>query len=122
MSTVDRCMRSCATGTTTIPNGMPTTGPSRRRGGTSRNGVVSRTLTLVGPNARLVGELILEGAMRQLKAGRDGEIEVAGLDLARSLTALGLSRARSHLFTPRRARSRQAILRRAPAAASPDGA
>lgn len=51
--------------------------------------VVSRTLTSVGPNATLV-EGGLEGAIRALKAGRDGEIEVAGPNLARSLTDLGL--------------------------------
>jgi dihydrofolate reductase len=51
--------------------------------------VVSRSLESVGPNASLIGE-DLEGAMRELKAGRDGEIEVAGPDLARSLTELGL--------------------------------
>jgi len=51
--------------------------------------VVSRSLTSVGPNATLVGN-DLEGAIRELKAGRDGEIEVAGPDLARSLTELGL--------------------------------
>ncbi len=51
--------------------------------------VVSRSLTSVGPNARLVGA-DLEGAIRALKAERDGEIEVAGPDLANSLTALGL--------------------------------
>jgi dihydrofolate reductase len=51
--------------------------------------VVSRSLKSVGPNARLVGE-DLDGAMRALKAGRDGEIEVAGPDLAHSLTELGL--------------------------------
>lgn len=51
--------------------------------------VVSRSLTSVGPNAALVdGDL--ESAIGALKAGRDGEIEVAGPDLARSLTALGL--------------------------------
>lgn len=51
--------------------------------------VVSRTLASVGPNATLVqGDL--EAAIRQLKAERDGEIEVAGPDLARSLTDLGL--------------------------------
>ena len=51
--------------------------------------VVSRTLESVGPNATLVaGDL--EGAIRELKAGRDGEIEVAGPDLAHSLTELGL--------------------------------
>jgi dihydrofolate reductase len=32
----------------------------------------------------------LEGAIRALKAGRDGEIEVAGPNLAQSLTELGL--------------------------------
>jgi dihydrofolate reductase len=31
----------------------------------------------------------LEGAIRELKSERDGEIEVAGPDLARSLTELG---------------------------------
>ncbi len=51
--------------------------------------VVSRTLKSVGPNATLVGG-DLEGAIRALKAGRDGEIEIAGPDLARSLTELGL--------------------------------
>src|SRR5262245_16677938 len=51
--------------------------------------VVSRTLTSVGPNARLVGD-DLAGAIRALKAERDGEIEVAGPDLAGSLTELGL--------------------------------
>lgn len=51
--------------------------------------VVSRSLQSVGPNAALIGN-DLEGAIRQLKAERDGEIEVAGPDLARSLTELGL--------------------------------
>lgn len=51
--------------------------------------VVSRTLVSVGPNARLVGD-DLETEIRRLKAGRDGQIEVAGPDLARSLTELGL--------------------------------
>ena len=51
--------------------------------------VVSRSLTSVGPNAKLV-EGDLEGALRTLKAERDGEIEVAGPDLANSLTDLGL--------------------------------
>lgn len=51
--------------------------------------VVSRSSDPVGPNARLVeGEL--EGAIRKLKAERDGEIEVAGPGLAQSLTELGL--------------------------------
>ena len=51
--------------------------------------VVSRSLQSVGPNARLVGD-DLERVMRELKAGREGEIEVAGPDLARSLTELRL--------------------------------
>ena len=51
--------------------------------------VVSRTMTSVGPNATLVGK-DLEGAIRELKTKRDGEIEVAGPELARSLTELGL--------------------------------
>lgn len=51
--------------------------------------VVSRTLESVGPNATLVaGDL--ERTIRALKAERDGEIEVAGPNLARSLTELGL--------------------------------
>jgi dihydrofolate reductase len=51
--------------------------------------VVSRSLKSVGPNASLVGP-DLGDAMRELKAERDGEIEVAGPALARSLTELGL--------------------------------
>lgn len=51
--------------------------------------VVSRTLKTLGPNASLVsGDL--EGFVRKLKAERDGEIEVAGPELAGSLAALGL--------------------------------
>jgi dihydrofolate reductase len=51
--------------------------------------VVSHTLASVGPNATLVqGDL--ESAIRQLKAEREGEIEVAGPTLAHSLTELGL--------------------------------
>src|SRR6202451_166929 len=51
--------------------------------------VVSRSLKSVGPNATLV-EDDLEVAIRGLKAQLVGEIEVAGPDLARSLTDLGL--------------------------------
>lgn len=51
--------------------------------------VVSRTLRSVGPNAKLVdGDL--GGAILALKGELDGEIEVAGPDLAKSLTELGL--------------------------------
>jgi len=51
--------------------------------------VVSRSLTSVGPNATLV-EGDLARAVREVKAGCDGEIEVAGPNLAHSLTELGL--------------------------------
>jgi dihydrofolate reductase len=51
--------------------------------------VVSRSVPPVGPNASLV-EGDLESAVRGLKARHDGEIEVAGPDLAHSLTDLGL--------------------------------
>ena len=51
--------------------------------------VVSRSLTSAGPNATLVSH-DLEGAIRRLKAEREGEIEVAGPALAQSLTELGL--------------------------------
>jgi dihydrofolate reductase len=51
--------------------------------------VASRTLKSVGPNATLL-EGDLEAAIRKLKAERDGEIEVAGPNLAQSLTDLGL--------------------------------
>ena len=51
--------------------------------------VVSRSLKSVGPNAKLVAD-DLEAVIRELKAERVGEIEVAGPALARSLTELGL--------------------------------
>ena len=51
--------------------------------------VVSRSLKSVGPNATLL-ESDLEAAVRGLKARLDGEIEVAGPELAGSLTELGL--------------------------------
>lgn len=51
--------------------------------------VVSRSLKSVGPNATLVAD-DLEAVIRGLKAELAGEIEVAGPDLARSLTDLGL--------------------------------
>lgn len=51
--------------------------------------VVSRTLKTVAPNAFLLaGDLAT--AVRDLKDRHDGEIEVGGPDLARTLTALGL--------------------------------
>lgn len=51
--------------------------------------VVSHTLKSVGPNATLVADN-LEGTVRKIKSERDGEIEVAGPVLAKSLTELGL--------------------------------
>ncbi len=51
--------------------------------------VASRSLKSVGPNATLVGDDIA-GVIRGLKAQLVGEIEVAGPDLAGSLTDLGL--------------------------------
>lgn len=51
--------------------------------------VVSRSLKSVGPNATLVADEV-EATIRKLKAELAGEIEVAGPDLARSLTDLGL--------------------------------
>ena len=51
--------------------------------------VVSRSLKSVGPNATLVEDDI-EAVIRGLKAQLVGEIAVAGPDLARSLTDLGL--------------------------------
>ena len=51
--------------------------------------VVSRSLKTVGPNATLV-EDDLELVICRLKAELVGEIEVAGPELARSLTDLGL--------------------------------
>src|SRR5438105_8873960 len=50
--------------------------------------VVSRSLKSVGPNATLVEDDI-EAVVRGLKARLVGEIEVAGPNLARSLTDLG---------------------------------
>jgi dihydrofolate reductase len=51
--------------------------------------VVSRSLKSVGTNAKLVGNDV-EGFVRRLKAEVEGDIDVAGPDLAGSLTDLGL--------------------------------
>ncbi len=51
--------------------------------------VVSRALSTVGPNATLISK-DFESAMRKLKADVEGEIEVAGPELAHSLGELGL--------------------------------
>ena len=54
-----------------------------------RKWVVSRSLKSVGPNATLI-EDDFEAVIRGLKAQLDGEIDVAGPNLAGSLTNLGL--------------------------------
>ena len=51
--------------------------------------VASRSLKIVGPNATLVADDI-EAEVRRLKAELPGEIQVAGPDLAQSLTAADL--------------------------------
>lgn len=51
--------------------------------------VISHSLRSVGPNARLVAGN-LQAAIAELKAEIDGEVEVAGPELARSLTDLAL--------------------------------
>ena len=51
--------------------------------------VTSRSLKSVGPNATLVEDGV-EAVVRGLKGNRHGEIEVAGPNLAHSLTELGL--------------------------------
>jgi len=54
-----------------------------------RKWVVSQTLDSLGPNATLLGEN-LEDEIRTLKCGQEGEIEVAGPNLAAQLGELGL--------------------------------
>jgi dihydrofolate reductase len=54
-----------------------------------RKWVVSRSLKSAGPNATLIRD-DFETVIRGLKAQLDGEIDVAGPDLAGSLTNLGL--------------------------------
>jgi dihydrofolate reductase len=56
---------------------------------TQHKWVVSRSLTSVGPNATLVDRDV-EATLRALKAERDGQLEVAGPELAGSLSELGL--------------------------------
>ncbi len=51
--------------------------------------VVSRTLKEVGPNATLIAGDV-EATIRKIKADIDGEIEVAGPQLAQTLTEWGL--------------------------------
>src|SRR4051812_14807074 len=66
-------------------------GGTRLRAGLAESAEMGRLALVEGsrPNAKLVEE-DLEGAIRKIKAERDGEIEVAGPDLAHSLTELGL--------------------------------
>ena len=54
-----------------------------------RKWVVSRSLKSVGPNATLIQD-DFEAEIRRLKAQLDGEVDVAGPNLAGSLTDLGL--------------------------------
>jgi len=54
-----------------------------------RKWVVSRSLQSVGPNATLIGDDVA-AVIRGLKAELEGEIDVAGPNLAGSLTDLGL--------------------------------
>lgn len=51
--------------------------------------VVSRSLRSVGPNATLIGTDV-EATVRRLKAEVDGDIDVAGPELAAALGGLGL--------------------------------
>ncbi|GIV63543.1 MAG: deaminase reductase [Bellilinea sp.] len=51
--------------------------------------VVSRSLKVAGPNTSLI-EKNLEAAIHEIKSSHVGEIEVAGPNLAHSLTKLGL--------------------------------
>ncbi|MBR0851309.1 dihydrofolate reductase family protein [Bradyrhizobium diazoefficiens] len=51
--------------------------------------VVSRTLKSVGPNATLISHDV-EAFVRRLKADVEGDVDVAGPELAASLTDLGL--------------------------------
>ncbi|MEO8758943.1 MAG: dihydrofolate reductase family protein [Devosia sp.] len=74
-------------------NDQPEWGPAERDFAAawrrSPKWVVSRHLKSVGPNATLLGS-DLEAEIRKLKDEHDGEIEVGGPVLAKSLTELGL--------------------------------
>lgn len=54
-----------------------------------RKWIVSRSLKAIGPNATLIGD-DLGTAIRELKVQLVGEVDVAGPELAHSLTELGL--------------------------------
>ena len=90
MCTVAKCMRSCVTYWDDDHGEWDA--QERAFAAAWRNQpkwVVSRSLKSVGPNAILV-ENDLEGVIHKLKAEVEGEIEVAGPNLAQSLTELGL--------------------------------
>ena len=82
--------------------------------------VVSRSLTSVGPNATLISDNV-EAAIRKLKTELPGEIDVAGPDLAQSLTKAGLIDEYRIYLRPFVLGSGKRILRRAAATAPPRG-
>jgi hypothetical protein len=79
----------CVIGTKATWTGARRNTISRRRGTASRSEVVSRPLTSVGPNATL-REDDIEAVIRGPKAQPVGEIELAGPELAVSLTNPGI--------------------------------
>ena len=93
----------------------------RLRGGVAEPAEMGRlaVVELGRPNATVVEGDYLERAIRELKAERDGEIEVAGRGLGAKPHQTWPDRRVSNLTAPPRAWSRQAIFRRAPAAAPP---
>lgn len=86
--TADECMRSCSTGmrisrTGTIEHEYAQVWRSKPKW------VASRSLTSVGPNATLVQGNVIDFAAN-IKSERNGEIEVAGAELANVLSTAGL--------------------------------
>ncbi len=80
-------------GLSIVGSGMTITGDVETEGvikieGTVKGSVRATQQILLAPGGLVEGDL--ESAIRTLKAERDGEIEVAGPDVAQSLTALGL--------------------------------
>ncbi len=83
----DECTRSCGIGTMIAWSADEKAFAEAWR--QQMKWVASRTIASVGPNAALIdGDL--ESAIRKLKTETEGEIEVAGPNLAHSLTDLGL--------------------------------
>ena len=102
-------VRVCVIGTKTARIKARRNTTSRRRGpGASRSGLC-RALKSVGPNATLVEDDI-ETVIRGLKAQPVGEIDVAGPELAGSVTNLGFIDEYRLYPPPHRTWSRQAIL------------